>query len=135
MQRPSYLTPDGHEISKLATSKHHIAWQRNIYNTPTEKKFRESAGFVLRLEQTVHRELHAELDPPPKPDHDLIYAIVDFKKGIPTQDPYEIFEYVTEYMGGLSRSQHRFAAQAGELYDNYAAQQTYIDLGKVSLCI
>lgn len=88
---------------------------------------------MLRLEQTVHRELHEELPPPIKPSHNLMCAILDFKKGIPTTDPYETFEYITEYMGGLSNSHNALAMQAGDLYDNYTAQQEFIDIGKVTL--
>ena len=134
MKRPLYLTTDGREISKLGTSLHHTRWERREYTSPLEKRFRQAGGLVLRLEQTIHRELHEELSPPPKPSHDLMCAILDFKKGIPTYDPYEIFEYVTEYMGGLSRSQNSLAPQAGDLYENYTAQQEFIDLGKVAIC-
>jgi hypothetical protein len=134
MLRPLYETQDGRKISKLGTSRHHIFWERKDYHTPQEKRFREAAGMVLRLEQTVHRELHEEIAPPPKPSHDFMNMITDFKRGIPTYDTYEMFEYITEYVGGVSCSQNRHAVEAGKLFDNFAAQQHFINLGKVTLC-
>lgn len=135
MQRPLYLTTDGREISKLGTSRHHTLFNRCDYKTPLEKRFRESAGMVLRLEQTVHRELHEEIKPPPKPSHEFMGMLIEFKKGIPSHDPYEMFEYVVEYVGGVSCSQNAHAVEAGKLFDNFAQQQHFINLGKVSLCI
>lgn len=135
MSRPVYLTTDGHEISVLDTSRHHILWTRNTYHTSLEKRFRQAGGLVLRLEKGIHRQLHDNLSPPPKPSAELMQTVLDYKKTLPTTEPYETFEYITEFLGGLERTHSSVAVQAGELYENFTAQQAYVDLGRVSLCM
>ena len=48
-------------------NRHHIFWTRDSYRNSTERTFRNHAGLVVPMWEEVHSDLHAELDPPPKP--------------------------------------------------------------------
>lgn len=62
------------------TNKHHLAFERRQYKSPTEKAYRESACMKVAACVCKHVELHAMYLPPQKPDihtmHDVIQGDV-----------------------------------------------------------
>jgi hypothetical protein len=66
-------------------NSHHLFWTRREYLTHLEKNLREHRGFVLPIDVEAHRELHADLNPPPKPNarqiRHLLGEVGDFQLG------------------------------------------------------
>lgn len=55
------------------TSSHHLAWQRRDYRTPLERQYRYHKGMVVpNVPNVDHKELHANIPPPPKPTVELM---------------------------------------------------------------
>ena len=48
-------------------NRHHVFWTRDSYRTSTERAFRNHAGLIVLMDESVHSDLHAELEPPLKP--------------------------------------------------------------------
>lgn len=49
-------------------SKHHLFFEKWQYKTPKEKQFRRFGAFVIKnVPLEVHKKLHSEVPPPPKP--------------------------------------------------------------------
>jgi hypothetical protein len=57
---------------KREVNSHHVLWCRKWYKTPIEKTLRSHQGLIVPMYQDVHRQLHAALDPPPKPNSRII---------------------------------------------------------------
>lgn len=52
--------------------RHHMLWTRNEYRTTSEKKTRQHGAFILRVPTANHRLLHLMLEPPIKPEPDVL---------------------------------------------------------------
>lgn len=49
-------------------SKHHLWFEKWKYKTPEDKLFRQFGAFVIKgVPLEIHKELHAQVEPPPKP--------------------------------------------------------------------
>lgn len=59
----------GHE------STHHMLWKRADYRTPHEKQIRRILTVSTDWER--HCELHASMQPPPKPDIGITLTLID----------------------------------------------------------
>lgn len=130
-----YQTPDGLVIPRDYTDRHHAVWKKDWYTTTFERqKFREMGGMVLRLDIKAHRELHANVEPPEKPNHNLMHGMFDYnKKNLDTQNPYERFEELTSMLGRIADIGGPNAEDAHKLQQNFLDQQIYIDQGKVEI--
>jgi len=62
----------------METSRHHSAWPRRIYKTPTERKFRQHPFMINRLENQAHADLHAVIQPPLKLTHQQMLGALCF---------------------------------------------------------
>ena len=55
---------------------HHLFWQRANFKTPLEKQLRNHRLLKTPLYVDVHKDLHADLPPPPKPNAELICGML-----------------------------------------------------------
>lgn len=55
---------------------HHALWQRASYKSPLEKRLRNHPLLKTPVYKDVHKDLHAELCPPPKPTPELICGML-----------------------------------------------------------
>lgn len=59
---------------KEAITPHHVFWEKKTYRGDLERKFRNYRGLVVDVPFGVQSSLHANLEPPPKPTHDDMFA-------------------------------------------------------------
>lgn len=52
--------------------RHHMLWTRNEYRTNQEKRTRQDRAFVIISSTPNHRLLHLMLEPPIKPEPDVL---------------------------------------------------------------
>ena len=134
MEVPKWRAPDGRALYESETQRHHIASERKWYKTPTERKYREMNGMVLRLAIQSHRELHANVPPPPKPGPDFMRDIYVHSRNIEYDDQYDLFRQITEFVGvAATEGRPKRQEEAIPLYDNFVAQGAYIELGRLTL--
>lgn len=98
MARFAYTDRHGADIPREAWNSHHVFFQRNRYKSALDKQFRSLGGLVLPLLIPVHRELHAHVSAPPKPDPELMRETIQFAKGI-EGDYYDRFLQLAEFLG------------------------------------
>lgn len=129
-----WTTPDGRVLYSAECSRHHIASERRWYQTPTEKKYREMSGMVLHLANQPHRDLHANVGPPPKPSPDLMRDIYLHGRTREYVDQYDLFRQVANYVGLIAEvGTGQRQEEAIPLYENLIAQATYVELGRLTL--
>lgn len=133
MNHERYLTPNGEVIPHYATNLHHNSWRKKDYPSEFDKRYRNMPGMVLRLTIGTHRDLHANVEPPKKPNPNLMRGIYNYNQRLDVEDPYERFEAITEMLGNISftsgNTRNRLDAHA--LHENFTAQLVYINEGKV----
>lgn len=47
---------------------HHSFWNRSWYRSPIQRALRQHEGLVVPMYEQVHRDLHADMPPPPRPN-------------------------------------------------------------------
>lgn len=105
-------------------SRHHVWFERKDYKTKNEKSFRNLGGFVIVMEHEAHRQLHFNVDPPPKLykwqmselEHDLNLVPFEDRKD-PLWGLDILQDYLTWYGGDL----------ADVVQENIVSQREYID--------
>lgn len=134
MAAPRYLTRDGAEVSCRQTSLHHCFWENNSYRPGAEQRFRNMSGFVLRLTNEVHQDLHAETFPPPKPSKQLREQIQDYSCMLYESNVYDEFYKLVHFIGDVANSSWspERADEAFRIHENLISQSAYVELGKVS---
>ena len=107
-------------------NSHHTFWTRASYKTSLEKALRNHDGLVVPLLVPVHRELHAHIDPPPKPDKRLIISSLEFLDDLPlstlTNEPETISALAEHY----SSLRNGLATRIGK---HLCRQLVYIERG------
>lgn len=85
---------------------HHVIWMRRDYKTSLEKRFRNS--LVIPMPIAIHADLHHNLYPPPKPERDVMFGILDVVET--NLSPVENLHTTIEYLGSLeTRATDRLA--------------------------
>jgi len=57
-------------------NRHHVFWENRWYKGRVENEFRNHAGLVIPMNAQDHADLHYELRPPKKPNHDQMRHIL-----------------------------------------------------------
>lgn len=126
MVNHDFLSERGSNTVERGYNRHHCLWARNHYKTSLEKALRNHDGLVVPLLVPIHRELHAHIDPPPKPDKRLIMGSLEFLDDLLlstlTNEPDTIRAY-SEY---LFEQKMGLATRIGK---NLVRQLVYIDRG------
>jgi len=84
-----------------SVNDHHVLWCRRWYKTPLEKAIRGHTGLVVPMYVGTHRELHANLAPPPKPNSRIILgslAMLNELSFKTLSDPRQTVLALTEHM-------------------------------------
>lgn len=132
---PLYLCADGRELYKGEFSRHHVIHERRWYRTPTEKAFRGMGGMVLTLSNSAHRELHANVPPPPKPNPDLMRDIYLHARTRDYQTQTDLFNQIIGYVDlvAANNRNQQHVEDATLLAANLRLQQPFILDGAVDL--
>jgi hypothetical protein len=128
-----WRTVTGEMVSENRVDLHHVFFCRNKYKSPQEKQFRQLGGLVLPILITVHRELHGEIAPPPKPSHNLMNLIGEYSNN-DYHDTYEAFSEIAWYIGDLANSatNQQLAEEAFAIHQNLVDQSAYIAEGRIT---
>lgn len=59
-------------------NNHHVWSPKCEFKTPVERRVRNLGGFVVRGLITDHKELHANVDHPPKPTPEQLHDLYNF---------------------------------------------------------
>lgn len=89
MSRYVFEDVSGELHERGEVNHHHVWFNRRRYTSPLDKKFRNLGGFVLPTLLQPHRELHAAVPPPQKPDARLMRATIQFAAGIRNENVYD----------------------------------------------
>lgn len=129
-----FRTQEGLVIPKDFTNKHHVLWRKDWYKTAPERRTREMAGMVLRITINHHRDLHRAVEPPEKPNSQLLVGTYNFNRhNLETLNVYDRFEAITEMLGKLAQRSGKNAHDAGMLHENFENQMPFIVAGKVEV--
>ncbi len=134
MKHERYITPEGRVLYRAETNNHHAAWKKDWYRTTFEKQqFREMGGLVLRLAIKPHRELHANVEPPKKPNLALMQVMCNYNRRIDIPDPYERFEELTNLLAKVATGSGNTANRedAYWLHQNFTEQLPFIREGRL----
>lgn len=105
---------------------HHALWNRVWYKTSLEKALRNHDGLVVPLLIPEHRELHANIDAPPKPDRRLIISSLEFLDDLPASTLTNEPETIAAYSEHLFAQRNGLATRIGK---NLVRQLVYIERG------
>ncbi len=134
MEIPQWLTPDGRILYLAETSKHHIASERRWYKTPAEKKYRQMGGLTLHLANQPHRDLHANVPPPPVPSPDFMRDIYLYARNTEYEDQYDLFRQIVNYIGMVAETgRPERQEEAVPLHENFVAQAAFVELGRLTI--
>ena len=88
---------------------------------------------VLRLAIKPHRDLHANVEPPKKPNPNLMRVMYNYNNQLDIPDPYERFETITDYLYKIATNSGntRNREDAYWLHDNFTQQLPFINEGKL----
>ena len=111
----------------MEVNRHHLFHARAWYKTPLEKALRQHDGLVVPMYVGVHKELHANVQPPPKPNQRLILgalACLDDLPGStlahPPQAVLALTEHFLEQDDRLAqRLGHSLLEQASYIQEGY----------------
>lgn len=130
----SWTTLDGRVLYRAEISDHHVASERRWYTTPAQKKYRAMSGMVVRLANQPHRDLHANVPPPPVPSPDFMRDIYCHARNTEYADHYDLFRQITEFVGyAAEHGRPQRQEEAIPLYENFVAQAAFIELGRLTL--
>lgn len=133
MATPQWTTPEGKTLYKAHVSKHHVIFERRGYKRPVELKFRQMGGLVLLLDSQAHADLHANVQPPPKPNDYLMADIYQHGRLSDYESQYDVFQQIVDYVGMVAAGGQceQNVHDASLLHANLLEQSQFIDLGKL----
>lgn len=111
------------------STRHHVLWQRRDYHTQLEKALRNHTGLVVPLYDAVHRKLHIEVPPPPKPNSRLILGALAMLDELPNSTLAKPPETVLALSEHFLDQDDRLAQRLGHHLLNQSAyiQEGYYD--------
>ena len=103
----------------MGESTHHLLWPRAEYRTRHEKALRRT--LVIETEWESHRELHAALRPPVKPDIGITLTLLDHFGELEMSEPAPLY--------AIDRLLRLGNQEAVALADHFVAQLGYLGVG------
>lgn len=107
-------------------NRHHAFFTRCWYKTPQERALRSHKGLIVPMWVPIHKDLHAEVQAPPKPNARVLAQSLHYLDSLPevvTNDPVRCIGELAEY---LYTRTDKLAERIGE---NLAKQLVYIQEG------
>ena len=103
-------------------NRHHVWFERGDYLTRFERRLRQHRGFIIPMLIEPHRELHANVPPPPKPNHHQTAALLD------NIDQFDIapVHHAIELFESWSEREGKIAQNALEIAENLTMQGEYM---------
>lgn len=135
MEKPRYLTSDGRILHRAETNLHHIQWRSDWYRSTQEKKYRNASGMVIRLAIGAHNDLHGNVQPPQKPNPNLMRDMHCAVRNMDYSDPYDHFTQIAMWLGEVAETStcEQNAHEAGLMFENYVEQSAYIEQGRLEI--
>jgi len=99
---------------------HHFLWERAWYKTHHEKMLRRLVTVETVWEP--HKELHAQMKPPPKPDIGITLTLIDY-----FNEQGELTEPAPLY--AVDRLLRLGSGEAVELADHFITQLAHLGIG------
>lgn len=133
-EHPQWTTVEGATRYKAHVSRHHVAFERRSYKTRLETLYRNMGGMVVLLDSQVHRELHTEVAPPPKPNHHLMADIYQHARLSDYESQYDVFKQIVDYVGMVAAGGQceQNVEDAALLHANLLEQAHFVDLGQLT---
>lgn len=131
-----YTDIHGIQHPKAHINKHHTFFRHTVKGKGgIYRRFIDQHGLCIPIMVSEHRALHQEVDAPPVPSASLIHRIGMYVSNLPSQNPYDRFISITEFLEQVSdkcpNSDHR--SQAGYIADNLQRQAPFILEGQVQI--
>lgn len=135
MENLHFIDSEGNTFSKKDVNKHHVFFIRPYYRTPFERKFREQHGSVLAILKSAHEELHLNVEPPVKPNINLMRDIYNYVRNTYFETSHDRFYEMLEYIEDVANNgnNQRNVEDANVLLENLYMQEYYISVGRVVL--
>lgn len=109
----------GHE------SKHHMLWPRKDYRGHHDKQLRNV--LVIGTDWEAHKELHAQLKPPTKPDIGITLTLIDYlREHEPLDEPAPLY--------AIDRLLRLGSPEATGLADHLITQLGHLGVGYGRVC-
>jgi hypothetical protein len=88
---------------------------------------------VIRLAIRSHNELHREVEPPHKPNGNLMRDMHQATRNMIFTDQYDHFVQIAHYLGDVVESEQcqQNVEDAALLLDNFREQAPYIEQGRL----
>ena len=111
----------------MEPNRHHSFFNRAWYRTPILRRLRSHPLMVTEMCVDVHKDLHANIPPPPKPSPDLAVGALCLLNDMKEEGTDQVSAHIelSEYF--LSGNTHT----ARRIGDNLLRQTVYIIDGKV----
>ncbi len=107
-------------------NQHHVLWQRTSYRASHEKALRTHRGLVVPMDIGIHKDLHARVPTPPKPDHRLVCGSLEMLDDLPRDVLNNPPETVDAYAEWLMEQKRGLATRLGK---NLLRQAVFIERG------
>ena len=88
-------------MSERTWNRHHVLWERDWYRGKEARRLREHKGLIVPMDVGIHRELHAEIAPPPKMSGKLIVQslfYLDTLSDVVLNDPLRTVGELADFM-------------------------------------
>lgn len=130
---PCFRASDGRMLYKAETNLHHLMWRSDWYKTTPERKFRNATGMVIRLAIRSHNELHREVEPPHKPNGNLMRNMHVATRDMEFTNQYDHFVQIAHYLGEVVGSEQcaQNVEDAALLLESFRQQAPYIEQGRI----
>lgn len=134
MSASRYLSSDGRQLRRHEFNNHHCFFNAKWYRPGEEQRFRNMGGLVLPMLKSAHDDLHANIQPPPKPSKQLREQIAEFTCGTYEADEYAQFYRIAHFIGDVANSSWspERADEAFHIHENLMEQSEYIEIGRVT---
>ena len=66
------------EREPVMRNRHHVWFTRREYRTPIERQVRNMGAFIVMVNAVDHQEMHIQVPPPPKPNHEQLHDLYQF---------------------------------------------------------
>jgi len=107
-------------------NQHHVLWNRTAYKQSHEKALRTHRGLVVPMDIGVHKDLHARVPIPPKPDHRLVCGSLEMLDDLPRDVLNNPPGTVDAYAEWLMAQKRGLATRLGK---NLLRQAVFIERG------
>lgn len=116
----------------LLRNTHHVMWEKKHYKAENYRDLRNHPVMKHTLLIPVHRALHAEIPPPPRPNIGLLFTMLNHLDHIPKgEQPLDSFRGLIDFLGEVAERDVPISEKAGILAVHFSSQLHFIELGQL----